>query len=183
MENLMFLKVVIFFFRNPYEEVYLRQLAKNLKLSPYATKKYADLLVKRGLITDEKKANLRYFRANINNLFFKHLKIAFNINLLLECGLIDFLKENLANVSSIVLFGSMAKGEDTKKSDVDIFIIGKQKYLDLGEIERKIEKEVTLHIFSWSEWNKKAKEDKAFYFEIISQGIALYGELPIVKWK
>ncbi len=183
MEDLKLLKVLYFFFRDPYKEVYLRELAKNTKLSPYAVKKYCDLLIKKDLLIDEKKANLRYFRANINNLFFKHLKIAFNINLILKSGLIDFLKDNLVNVSSIVLFGSMAKGDDDKKSDVDILVIGKEKHLNLNKIEEIIGKEITLHISSWSKWNKKAKVDKAFYFEIISHGIVLYGGVPIVKWK
>lgn len=177
------LEVLKFFLENPYREVYLRELAKNSGFSPFAIKKYVDLLIQEGLVIDEKRANLRYFKADINNTFFRHLKIAFSINLLLKSGLIDFLKENIANVSSIILFGSMAQGRDDKKSDVDILIIGKEKYINLGEFKEKINKEVTLHIFSWSEWNKKAKQDKAFYFEIISHSIPLYGELPLVKWK
>lgn len=183
MQELIFLKVIKFFFENPYEEVYLRQLAKKLNLSTFATKKYSDFLVKEDLIKEERKANLRYFKSNINNIFFKQLKIAYNTNLIIKSGLIDFLKQNLANVSSIVLFGSMAKGEDDKKSDIDFLIIGKEKYLNLEKFEEKFGKEITLHIFSWSEWNKNAEDNKAFYFEIITYGIPLYGELPLVKWK
>ena len=183
MENLILIKLTKFFLENPYKEMYLRELAKKLKISPYAIKKYADLLVKENIIKDEKKANLRYFRANINNLFFRHLKIAFNINLIIKSELIDFLKEKLANISSIVLFGSAAKGQDTKKSDLDILVIGKKKYLNLEKIEEKIDKEITLHVFSWSEWKNKMEKDKAFYFEIISHGIPLFGELPIIEWK
>ena len=181
MENLIFLRIVRFFLENPYEEIYLRKLAKNLKLSTYSIKKYADLLSKENLIKEERKANLRYFKANINNLFFKYLKKAYNIDLLFKSGLIDFLRDNLSNISSIILFGSTAKGEDEKKSDIDILIIGKEKYLNLDKFEEKFNKEIILHIFSWSEWNNKVKEDKAFYFEIISYGIPLYGELPLIK--
>ena len=181
MQELRLLKVVKFFLENPYEEVYLRQLANKLKLSTFATKKYADFLIKEDLIREERKANLRYLKANINNLFFKQLKISFNINKILKSGLINFLQENIANISSIVLFGSMAKGEDDKNSDVDILIIGKEKYIDLNKFEEKIYKNITLHIFSWSEWNRKAKEDKAFYFDIIGYGLTLYGEMPLIK--
>lgn len=183
MQELMLLKVVKFFLENPYEDVYLRLLAKKLNLSPFAVKKYADLLIKENFITEERKANLRYFKANINNLFFKYIKIAFNIKLILSSGLLDFLKENISNISTIVLYGSMAKGEDEKKSDVDILVIGKEKYLSLDKFEEKIRKNITLHIFSWSEWNKKAKQDKAFYYGVTGYGIPLYGELPLVKWK
>lgn len=183
MQELKLLETLKFFLENPYDEVYLRQLAKKLSLSVFAIKKYADLLVKENLILEERKANLRYFKANIGNLFFKHLKIAFNIGLLMKSGLIHFINENLANVSSIVLFGSMAKGEDDKQSDIDILIIGKEKSLNLNKFEEKIGKEITLHIFSWSEWNKQEEENRAFYLEVILYGIPLYGELPLAKWK
>ena len=183
MQELKFIKFVEFFLNNPYREVYIRELAKELKISPFATKKYADILVKEGLILDEKKANLRYMKANSNSIFFKHLKISYSLRELLKSGLIDFLKENLANITSIILFGSLAKGEDSDESDIDILIIGKQKHLILSNFEKKLKKEITLHFFSWNEWNEKAKEDNPFYYEVINYGISLYGEIPIVKWK
>ena len=183
MQKFKFIKFIEFFLVNPYKEFYLRELAKKLKISPFAIKKYADILVKEGLILEERKANLRYLKANVNNLFYKHLKISYNIRQLLKSGLVDFLKNNLANVISIVLFGSLAKGEDSEESDIDILIIGKEKHLSLNEFERKLDKEIVIHFFSWSEWNEKAKEDHPFYYEVINNGIALYGELPLTKWK
>ncbi|MBI1935860.1 nucleotidyltransferase domain-containing protein [Candidatus Woesearchaeota archaeon] len=183
MQEFTFLKTAEFFLQNPYEEVYLRQLAKKLKLSPFAVKKYADILIREGLINEERKANLRYFKANTNNLFFRYLKISLSMRIIIKSGLIDFLKQNIANVSSIVLFGSIAKGGDDPKSDADILIIGKEKYLDLGKFQEALGKEITLHIFSWSEWNSQSKDNAAFYLEIISYGIPLYGELPLVHQK
>ncbi len=183
MQELKFIKSVEFFLINPYKEVYIRELAKKLKISPFATKKYADILVKEGLIIDEKKANLRYLKANVTNLFYKYLKISYNLKQLIKSDLINFLKNNIVNVASIVLFGSLAKAEDTEESDIDILIIGKQKNLNLKDFEDRLKKEITLHFFSWSEWNSKAKEDHPFYYEIINQGIPLYGELPLIKWK
>lgn len=183
MQDLKFIKFTEFFLTNPYKEVYIRELAKKLKISPFATKKYADILVKERLILEERRANLRYLKANISNLFYKHLKISYNMRQLLKSGIIDFLKNNIANITSIVLFGSLAKGEDNKESDIDILIIGKQKYIDLDSFENKLNKEITLHFFSWSEWNEKAKEDHPFYYEIINHGIPLYGELPLTKWR
>lgn len=183
MEELVLIKIVRFFLENPYDEVYLRELAKKIRLSPFAVKKYADMLIKEALIKEERKANLRYFKANVNSLFFRHLKVSYSIRLLINSGLIDFLKENTPNLSSVTLFGSAAKGEDDKKSDVDIVVIGNSKYLSFGKIEEKIGNDINMHIFSWSEWNKKAKKDEPFYSEVISHGIPLYGELPLVKWK
>lgn len=181
MQELKFIRFVEFFLVNPYKEVYIRELARKLKISPFATKKYADALVKEGLILEEKKANLRYLKANVKNLYYKHTKITYNVRQLLKSNLISFLDTNVANLTSITLFGSFAKGEDSEESDIDILIIGKQKYLSLKEFEDKLDKKITIHFFSWSEWNEKAKEDNPFYFEIINHGIAVNGELPLVK--
>ncbi|MBI2110194.1 hypothetical protein HYT51_00230, partial [Candidatus Woesearchaeota archaeon] len=72
---------------------------------------------------------------------------------------------------------------DDKKSDIDLLIIGKNKYLNLEKFTDKINKEITSHIFSWSEWNENAKKNKAYYLDVITYGIPIYGELPIVRWK
>ena len=181
MQELKFLKFTEFFLGNPYKEFYIRELAKKLKISPFATKKYADILVKEKLILEEKRANLRYLKANVKNLFYKYLKISYNVKKLLDSRFIEYLESNIANLTSITLFGSLAKGEDSEESDIDILIIGKQKNLNLKEFENRMDKEITLHFFSWSEWNEKAKEDHHFYYEIINHGIALNGELPLVK--
>lgn len=172
------LKITEFFLENPYEEIHLRELARKLNLSPFAVKKYADALVKEGLVTESKRANLRYLKSNVSNLFFKHLKISLNVRNILNSKLVEFLKENVPNISSVVLFGSMAKGENTAESDVDILIIGKNKHLNLEKFEKKLNRDINYHIFSWSSWKTKAEKDKPFYYEVIIHGIPLFGELP-----
>jgi predicted nucleotidyltransferase len=181
MSELTLLNSLKFFFEHPYREVYLRQLAKQLDMSPFAAKKHMDLLVGKHLVLEERKANLRYFKANTGSLFFRHLKIAFNLSSILGSGLVEFLKESLPNISSIVLFGSMAKGEDDENSDVDVLVIGKEKRISLREFEEKFGRDINLHVLSWSEWNKKARDDKPFYLEILTNGIPLYGEKPVIS--
>lgn len=181
MQELKFIRFVEFFLENPYKEVYIRELAKKLNLSPFAVKKYADILIEQGFVIDEKKANLRYLKANTSSLFYKHAKISHNIRKLVNSGLIEYIKEEIVNLSSIVLFGSVAKGEDDFESDVDIIVIGKQKHLGLGKFEEEVNKEITIHFFTWNEWNQMAKKKDPFYYEVITSGISLYKELPIVQ--
>lgn len=183
MQELKFIKFVEFFLTNPYKEFYIRELAKKLSLSPFATKKYSDILVKEKFILEDKRANLRYLKANVSNLFYKHLKISYNIREIINSGLVEFIKNSVANVTSIILFGSFAKGENDDKSDIDLVVIGKEKYLDLNKFENNMNREITIHFFSWSEWNEKAKKDNPFYYEVINYGIPLYGQLPLTKWK
>lgn len=177
------LKLLVFFMENPYGEVYLRQAAKNISLSPFAVKKYADLLLEENLITEERRANLRYFKANTGSLPFRHLKIAHSLDAIAKSGLVEYILKNTPNVSSIVLFGSTAQGEDDEKSDLDIVVIGARKQTHPTEIEGKLGREINTHVFSWAEWKKKAVVDKPFYKEVVTTGIPLHGEMPHVPWR
>jgi predicted nucleotidyltransferase len=176
--NLLILDALRFFLENPYTEVYLREFARKTKINTNTAQRFLDLFLKQKLVVEEKKAHLRYFKANMENIFFKHLKITYSIKRITESGLIDFFKKN--NYSNVILFGSVAKGEDDKTSDIDFILIGKNKKLSLTENEKKLGMEINAHSFTYAEWKKQAKDNKAFYQEVISTGINLIGEKPLV---
>ena len=181
MQELKLIEMASFFLENPYREMYIRELSRKLKLSVFAVKKYADLLVKEGLLIEERRANLRYLRANMENPAVKQLKVALNLKRIFDSKMVEAVEEGILNLSSIVVFGSVAKGEDDENSDLDVLIIGKDNRINLDGVEKRIGKRINEQIFSWSEWNKQAKNNKAFYTDVLIYGIALYGELPIVQ--
>ena len=176
-----FWKVLRHFFDNPYEEIHLRGLSRKTKVSVYTVKTIIDQLVKENLLTEKREGNMRYLKANIENHFFRYLKIAFSVKKIMKSGIISHLIENIPAVSSIVLFGSTAVGEDDKKSDLDILVIGQRKVIDLSKFEEEFGKEINLISMKWSEWREHTKNDKAFYREIITNGIVLYGSLPVIE--
>jgi len=176
--NLLVLNALSFFFENPYKEVYLREFARTLKLSPNTAQRFLDLFVLEGFVKEEKKANLRYFKAALDNIVFKHMKIAYSLNKLRKSGILSFFEEN--NFSSVILFGSMAKGENDLSSDIDIVCIGSNKGLDLSAYEKRLGQELNVHFFTMSEWKKQKKENRAFYYDVIFIGINLIGEIPVL---
>ena len=179
MEELI-IKTVRYFIEKPYKEVYLREYAKENKISVFAAKKYLDLFSKEGLVSEERKANLRYFKANISNPAFKNLKIAFTLHNIRKSGLIDEINEKVKGVKSVVLFGSAARGEDDENSDIDIVIIGNSSSPFVSDVWKKLGKQINEHVFKWSDWNKEKKKNFAFYNDVIVEGILLYGERPVV---
>ncbi len=119
------------------------------------------------------------FRANLENLSFRYMKLSYFM--MKVKPLVDFLKDTYPN-SSIVLYGSCARGEDDPESDVDLLIVGrKTERFDLGKFENKLGRKVTLLIYTPHEWEEKAKRDRAFYERILVDGIVLQGNLPVVK--
>lgn len=172
-------RVLRAFLDEPGREIHVRDAAKVSKVSPGSAKKYLDTFYKENLLLRRKHANLLLYRGNLENPAFRQMKVAHSIQNLLKCGLVDYLVSNLSP-SSITLFGSIARGEDDAKSDVDLFIIAKRREVDLTKFERKLNRKINLITYDSRTWEKKAKGDKPFYDDVTLEGISLHGELPVI---
>lgn len=165
---------------NPYEKYYLREAARRLKISPMTLKRSLDFLLKNNLILKEKSKNQILYSPNIQNPAFRHIKISRSLSVLMQKGIVEFIKEKVPGVSSIILYGSYAKGEETKDSDMDILIIASGKINISGELSSLLRRDANLSLFSPAEWSRQAKTNRAFYLDVITEGIVLYGTRPVV---
>ena len=179
--NTVSMKIIKYFFDNPYEQIHLRELSRKAKISIYSTKKIADNLVNQKILIEKKQGNQRVLQANTENQFFKQLKIAFSIKKIQDSNIIKYLEEKIPAISSITLYGSTAQGKDDEKSDIDLLIIGQKTKIDISKYEKKLNREVNLLMMKWSEWRTHAKQDKPFYREIVKDGIALLGDIPVIE--
>jgi len=177
--NLLILDALKFFTENPYEKIHLREFARKLKISVNSANRFLDLFLKMDFLIEERLANLRYFKANLESKTFREIKKTLNIFEIEQSGLLKSLK----NVCfSLILFGSVAKGIDSKESDLDFLIICKNKILikeKLLKFQNTFRREISSHIFSPLEWKKQKIKNKAFYQDVISTGINLIGEMPL----
>ena len=179
--NTVSMKIMQYFFGNPYEQIHLRELSRKAKISIYSTKKIADDLVNQRILIEKRQGNQRLLQANMENQFFKQLKIAYSIKKIQDSNILQYLEEKIPAISSITLYGSTAQGKDDEKSDTDLLIIGQKTKIDISKYEKKLNKEINLLIMKWSEWRTHAKQDKPFYREIVKDGIALLGNIPVIK--
>ena len=152
-----------------------RSLAKMLKVSPTAVAKSLPLLKKEELIKFEKGNNINLNFVSFNRdsekaIFFKKTE---NLKMLYEVLLIQFLYNNVPG-STIILFGSYSKGEDTIQSDIDLAVIGyKDKNLNLAEFEKKLERKINVNYYeSWQGINKHLKNN-------LLNGITLIGAVEL----
>lgn len=178
-QKLNMLKILSFFFDNPYSSEYLREIARKTKTNPATAMRHLQYLEKRKLITKIKKKKFIYYHANITP-FFKYLKVSYSIEKILDSGIIDEIKNNSSALLSIIIYGSVAKGTDTKDSDIDILIIAKQTGITDLKASSLLKREVNLKKYSILEWKKCKEDNKAFYFEVLSTGVCLYGDKLVV---
>ncbi len=142
------IKTAEVFFINPTTEYYLMNISRHIKLAHTSVKENLNKLVKLGLISEyiEKKGRRKFpiYKADTYNKNFKKYKRIYNISSLLESNLIEFIEEKLMP-KSIVLFGSYENGDDTEKSDIDLFVECKKEKLDIRTFENKLGRKVDLH--------------------------------------
>jgi predicted nucleotidyltransferase len=173
------LRVLLVFFNEPYREFHLREVARYAEVGSGTAKRYLDFYVEKDFLQMQRKANLALFKANVENPALRYMKVGYFITKVRS--LIDYLEEIYPN-SSVVLYGSCARGEDDPKSDIDLLVISRKKAkADLNAFERKFERKITLLVYEPDEWDEKARKDRAFYERILIDGIAMKGNLPVVR--
>ncbi len=173
------LKVLTYFFENPREEVYLRELARRLRMSPATVMRALRLLIREGLITKRPEKHATYFKANLNP-YFRELKKAHTVSKVLRSGILELINEKSVGLSSILLYGSAAKGEDDRGSDYDFLVIAARCALRSSELSKLLGREATLQVFDVAGWKRVAKRNRAFYLDVISNSIVLYGGKPVI---
>lgn len=168
-------EILRFLFMNVGDTFNARGLAVPLEVSQPAIAKALPLLEKREFISvsKDRKSKRLSIELNMENPLVIGMKRADNIRQIYESGLAEFLREKFPSCA-VIVFGSFAKGEDRRKSDIDIAIIGtKGKNLDLSDFEKKLTKEIRVNFY------QSFKEIKTELRNNILGGILLSGWIEL----
>lgn len=129
-------KILQLFFNNPELFIHQRGIARKAKVAPHNVNKYLKEFVKDGMLIRSEISNLTLFKINPENDFLFKVFEIFEMkrknrflaqNKKISRMLREY-KENLKRLSSreiqmVILFGSVARGKWTKKSDIDILTV------------------------------------------------------------
>ncbi|MBS3145272.1 nucleotidyltransferase domain-containing protein [Candidatus Woesearchaeota archaeon] len=150
-------------------------IAKALNVSPAAVMKALPKIRDGNLInmSQDKESKRWAIELNTDNHRVMQIKRAENLKMIYESGLADFLEKELPG-STIILFGSYSRGEDTIRSDIDIAVIGrKEKHINLDDFEKKLERNISINFYaSFKEIHKNLKEN-------LFNGIVLFGGVEL----
>lgn len=176
----MFRKVNVLgpFLKEPGREFHLRQLAEILKVSPATVKSKISTAVRQKVILTRRERNVLMFSPNLDHKNFKRLLSDYNVNRIRASGLVSFLEDRFT-LPCVVLFGSWAKGENRKGSDIDVFVMAEdKKTLDLSKFEKKLGAEIQLFVYSRKEIDALKRKSPELLNNIIN-GIKLSGFLEV----
>src|SRR3989338_6964044 len=149
-------KLLGVFMREPFKEVHLREIARLSKVSLNNVDSSVRLFVKEGMFKRRKISNMTFYRPDMENecllKLFEYLelerKLMFFKSSKKIARLFDKYVRNLLALSSrkiqmIILFGSVARGEWTKGSDIDILVVASEKDYDLAAILNKAKSDIS----------------------------------------
>ena len=139
------------------QEYHLREIARLVGASPIYVSKELNNLVKLNIIKKSKKANLSIFSLNKECIILKELRGIF----LKTEYLGEAIREELHNKAEFCfIYGSFPKGEETERSDIDLFLVASIKEDELISLIQKIEKAVQREV-NYVLWNRKTFEQRA----------------------
>lgn len=170
-------KVLKVFFENPNPEgagFQLREIGRITNLATTSVKRYLNELVNEKLVIKSRHRTHAYpvYLTNMDSEKFRFLKKIDTIMTLKDSGLIEYL-DNKCMPDVIILFGSASRGEDTIESGIDLYLLCKERKLDIQEFEKKTKRKISL-LFS-EDFNKLSSELK----NNILNGTILKGYLKV----
>lgn len=174
-------EILNLFFKDTEKEYYLREIARNLDKEPSHFQKALNSLVKEGVLKDERKGNLRFFKLNKNYPLYEEFKKIISKTLGIEARFKEMIN-NLTGIEYAFIFGSIAKNKEYSESDIDLMLIGQINQDDLidkvSELEHELKREINYHIYDKQDAIKKLKEKNSFLVRIFNEPkIILKGNL------
>jgi len=160
--NKALIKLLEFFIENPSDETSYTEIKKRVKIAKATLTKWLNFMIKNDFISSKIIGRNKLYKLNREKVLIKQLKILNIITKLLPLRRI-IEKTNC----EIFIYGSASRGEDTEKSDIDVFILGNVKPREVSEeirkMEKKLNKEIKVQIFTNTEWANMERKDRAFY--------------------
>jgi len=167
------IKILKLFLEKPTYGFSLREIERLSGLGLPSVRNYVLELEKEKLVKIKKIQRFKLYTANREDKQFKRLKVFYNIESLYDSGLIEHINNKLS-FPTIILFGSVAKGEDVEESDIDLYIESSEKQLDVSKFERKTKKSIQIFL------HKTLKEIRNKHLmNNINNGIVLEGFIEV----
>ena len=175
-------RVFRWLFGQPDRSYHLNELRRLTGLGSASLQRELGKLTAAGLVRSEKVGNLRRFQANTESPVYEELA-GLTRKIL---GAQPLLQEALAPIESKLelafIYGSIAKGTDTAKSDIDVMLVGKDLFLSavltlLLPVESQLGRKINPTLYTPAEYKRRRAQKDSFLNRVLAQPvIPLIGE-------
>jgi len=159
---------------SPLKEWHFGEILREAKVTKLVASKWLRKYAREGLLLHvKKKGKFPFFTVGSNNPVYYSLKRVYALEKLHQSGLIPKLMA-LKDAKTIILFGSIIKGDWYKDSDIDIFILGKAPNIDRNLYEQRLRRSIEMHVFRDK---KEIREVKTGLISNVVNGYVIKGRV------
>lgn len=169
-------RVLRWLFGQPERGFHLNELLRLTGLGSASLQRELNKLVNAGLVTSERVGNLRTFQANAESPVYGELIGLVRKTLGAQPALREALQPLAKDVESAWIYGSVAKGTDTAKSDIDVMLVGKDLTLHrvlelLIPQEAQLGRKINPTILTPAEFKRRLVEPDSFVNRVMAQPV------------
>jgi len=178
------IRVLRWLYGQPDRDYHLNELLRLTGLGSASLQRELRKLVEAELVRSERVGNLRRFQANRESPVYGEL-VALTQKTL---GVQPLMREALAplkpKLEAAFIYGSIAKGTDTAKSDIDVMLVGKNLLLSkvlelLVPLEAQLGRKINPTLLTPAEFNRRKAERDSFVNRVLAQPtLPLIGDVP-----
>jgi predicted nucleotidyltransferase len=159
-------KVLGWLFTHPDERYFVRQLTALVAEDSTNVSRELARLEKTGILISTTEGKQKYYQANRQSPLFNELHGI----IVKTVGVVDVLRSALApsigQIKVAFIFGSIASGDERRRSDIDVMIVGRISFEDvvslLSPAEEKLGRDVNPVVYPITEFKQKVREDHHF---------------------
>lgn len=149
---------------NPSRSFYMRELVALAEGGKGNAQRQIEKLIEAGVLVEEaRKGRQRSIRANTDFFLFPELSSIARKSFGVREPLLRALEPFAPVIEEAFVFGSVAKGADTARSDIDLAVIGRASLPELSQailaVEQDLGRPVHLNLYDPEEWRELVASD------------------------
>ncbi len=164
-------RVLALIFGQPERSFYVSEIIRTAHSGAGAVERELSRLQRSGLVSVERIGNQKHYRANHQSPIFSELQSLVLKTVALAEPLRKSLEPHSDKIKAAFVYGSVAKGTDTARSDIDLMIVGdelnySELYAALQNVEHALHRKVSPTFLSLKDWQRKISEKGSFISKI-----------------
>ncbi len=165
------IRLLSLFLMNPDQSYYQQELVRATSDSLRPVQLALAKLEKAGLVTKRREGKQVYYRAIASHPVFPDLRSMFEKSFALRDVVLDALEPIASSIEFAFIYGSVASGQDTAGSDVDVMIIGESGRRDittaLGDAESHLGREINISLYTHRRLAEALSTDDPFISRVL----------------
>jgi len=166
-------RVLALLFGQPNRSFYASEMIERTGSGSGAVQRELKRLASSGLATVKRIGNQRHYQANPDAPVFKELCSLVKKTVALAEPIRESLAPLADRVKLALLYGSVAKGTDTAKSDIDILIVGdgitlEDVYAALDPVEKELDRKISSTLYTLAEFAQRKESNNPFLTRVLA---------------